>query len=69
MAENVVCPPIPDRTADADKVMESSGIYEALSVEEKKLLARLRGMSEHQRQLVQELVEQLALQNEVWPGE
>lgn len=58
-----------NRTASANKVMESSGTYEALNAEEKKLLARLRGISEHQRHLVQELVEQLALQSEVWPGE
>lgn len=57
------------RAAGANRAMESGGSYEALSAEEKKLLARLRGMSEHQRYLVRELVEQLALQHEVWPGE
>lgn len=56
------------RTASANRVMESSGTYETLSTEEKALLAQLRGLTEHQRHLVEELVEQLTLQREVWPG-
>lgn len=55
------------RAPGASQAMVSGGTYEALSAEEKKLLARLRGMSEHQRQLVLELVEQLTLPREVWP--
>jgi transcriptional regulator with XRE-family HTH domain len=57
-----------NRTASGNQVREGGGTYETLSAEEKKLLARLRGMSEQQRHLVGELVEQLALQSEVWPG-
>ncbi len=56
------------KTASANHALEGGGTYETLSTEEKKLLARLHGMSEHQRHLVLELVEQLALQREVWPG-
>ncbi len=54
----------------AKRVAEPAAVYESataetLDEEERKMLARLRGMSEHQRYLIRELVEQLALQGEV----
>ncbi len=41
---------------------------EALTEKEAKLLARLRKLSEHQFFLISELVDQLAVEREVWPS-
>ena len=57
------------RVTGASQAMERSGTYETLNAEEKKLLTQLRGLTEHQRHLVGELVEQLVHQREVWPGD
>jgi DNA-binding MarR family transcriptional regulator len=39
-----------------------------LTEKEAKLLARLRQLSEHQFFLISELVDQLAVEREVWPS-
>jgi len=38
----------------------------SLTADEIKLIARLRGLSEHRRYLVAEIVEQFALEQEIW---
>lgn len=52
------------------RVMETPGSYESatFSAGELLLVKRLRSLTEHQRYLLMELVEQLASQSEVWPG-
>ena len=56
-------PPGPSRPAT--RITEKRESSETPSAEELKLLARLRGLGEHQRYLVLELVEQMALQGEI----
>ncbi len=54
--------PAPRQTKSEDDT------YEALTEKEAKLLARLRQLSEHQYFLISELVDQLAVEREVWPS-
>ena len=60
----------PRKEAPSGLEMETPGSHESetFSAEELLLVRRLRALSEHQRHLVTELVGQLALQGEVWPG-
>lgn len=62
-------PPAPNKKPSGTGKRPSSAGSSGLSEKESKLLTRLRQLSEHQFFLVAELVDQLAVEREIWGSE
>jgi transcriptional regulator with XRE-family HTH domain len=62
-------PPPPTKKQPAGKRSGQGSQAGQLSEKEAKLLSRIRTLSEHQVFLIAELVEQLAIEREIWAGE